>query len=163
MTVITGKAYWAHVQSPNTTYEPEWGIDVCVDDKNREAIMKDGLDIKNKGDDRGDFVHIRQKVSRRDGTQNDAPVVVDAQKNPIDSLIGNGSLVNVLYTPFEWNMNGKSGTSAILKKVQVVDLVSYGEDLDVVAGGYVANASNNSNLEDEVPFMDTRKFMGTQF
>ena len=78
-------------------------------------------------------------------------------------MIGNGSLVNVLYTPFEWNLNGKSGTSAILKKVQVVDLVSYGEDLDVVAGGYVANASNNSNLEDEVPFMGNHKFAGTQF
>jgi len=150
MTVITGKAYWAHLQSPNSTYEPEWSIDLCVDDNNREAILKDGLTIKNKGDDRGDFVHIRQRVARRDGSKNDAPIVLDSQKNVTDKLVGNGSLVNVLYTPFEWDMNGKSGVTAILKKVQVVDLVEYGEDFDVVKGGYVEGAS--SITEDEVPF-----------
>ena len=68
MTVITGKAYWASVQQPNTTFEPEWGIDILVDDNNREAIQADGLTIKNKDDERGDFVHIRQRVKRRDGT-----------------------------------------------------------------------------------------------
>jgi hypothetical protein len=151
MTVITGKAYWAHVQAPNTTYEPEWSIDIAVDDNNRSAIEADGLDIKNKGDERGDFVHIRQRVKRRDGTTNDAPAVVDAQKNATEKLIGNGSTVNVLYSPFEWEMNGKSGTSAILKKVQVVDLVSYGEDLEVV-DGFVDGQSPTSMHDDEVPF-----------
>ena len=77
MTVITGKAYWAHVQNPNTSFEPEYSIDICVDDNNRAAIEADGLTIKNKGDERGDFVHIRQRVARRDGTQNDAPIVVE--------------------------------------------------------------------------------------
>jgi hypothetical protein len=154
MTVITGKAYWASVQQPNTTFEPEWGIDILVDDNNREAIQADGLTIKNKGDERGDFVHIRQRVKRRDGTENEAPTVVDAQKNPTKKLIGNGSTVNVLYTPFNWEMNGKSGVSGILKKVQVVDLVSYGEDLDVVEGGFTeaAPASNNGMPSEEVPF-----------
>ena len=134
MTVITGKAYWAHVQNPNTSFEPEYSIDICVDDNNRAAIEADGLTIKNKGDERGDFVHIRQRVARRDGTQNDAPIVVDAQKNPTDKLVGNGSIVNVLYSPYSWEMNGKAGVTPILKKVQVVDLVSYGEDLDAVEG-----------------------------
>ena len=48
-------------------------------------------------------------------------------------------------------MNGKSGTSAILKKVQVVDLVSYGEDLEVV-DGFVDGESPTTLQEDEVPF-----------
>ena len=109
------------------------------------------MDIKNKGDERGDFVHIRQRVKRRDGTTNDAPAVVDAQKNATEKLIGNGSTVNVLYNPFEWEMNGKSGISAILKKVQVVDLVSYGEDLEVV-DGFVDGQSPTSTHDDEVPF-----------
>ena len=56
MTVVKGKAYWASVQQPNTTYEPEWAIDILVDDDNRAALEADGLTIKNKGDDRGDFV-----------------------------------------------------------------------------------------------------------
>ena len=38
MTVVKGKAYWASVQQPNTTYEPEWAIDILVDDNNRASI-----------------------------------------------------------------------------------------------------------------------------
>jgi hypothetical protein len=150
MTIITGKCYWAKVQAPDTVYEPQWSIDICVDDNNREAILKDGLTIKNKGDERGDFIQIRQKVSRRDGTENSPPIILDAQKNPMTKLIGNGSIVNVQYTPFEWSMNGKSGVSPLLKKVQVVNLVPYGEDFDVIEGGYIEGAS--SITEDEVPF-----------
>jgi len=154
MTVVKGKAYWASVQQPNTTYEPEWGIDILVDDGNRAALEADGLTIKNKGDDRGDFVHIRQKVTRRDGSQNEAPTVVDAQKQPFTGLIGNGSVVNVMYTPFPWEMNGKSGVSPLLKKVQVVDLVEYkaGEDFDVEDGFTASDApSATAELNDEVP------------
>lgn len=155
MTVVKGKAYWASVQQPNTTYEPEWGIDILVDDSNRAAFEADGVTIKNKDDERGDFVHIRQKVARRDGSQNEAPSVVDAQKNPFMGLIGNGSVVNVMYTPFAWEMNGKSGVSPLLKKVQVVDLVEYkaGEDFDVEDGFTAAQApSANEEMNDEVPF-----------
>ena len=149
MTVISGTAYWAHVQQPNTTYEPVYSIDIMVDENNRAAIEADGIPIKNKGDDRGDFVQIRQKVARRDGSENPAPVVVDANKEQTKVLIGNGSKVNVLYTPYEWSMNGKSGVSPLLNKVQVVDLVSYGEDFDVVQGGY---AETEDTMNDEVPF-----------
>lgn len=155
MTVVKGKAYWASVQQPNTTYEPEWAIDILVDDNNRAAFEADGVPIKNKDDERGDFVHIRQRVARRDGTQNEAPSVVDAQKQPFTGLIGNGSVVNVMYTPFAWEMNGKSGVSPLLKKVQVVDLVEYkaGEDFDVEDGFTAAQApSANEELNDEVPF-----------
>ena len=155
MTVVKGKAYWASVQQPNTTYEPEWAIDILVDDNNRAAFEADGVPIKNKDDERGDFVHIRQRVARRDGTQNDAPAVVDAQKQPFTGLIGNGSVVNVMYTPFAWEMNGKSGVSPLLKKVQVVDLVEYkaGEDFDVEDGFTAAQApSANEEMNDEVPF-----------
>ena len=155
MTVVKGKAYWASVQQPNTTYEPEWAIDILVDDNNRAAFEADGVPIKNKDDERGDFVHIRQRVARRDGTQNEAPSVVDAQKQPFTGLIGNGSVVNVMYTPFAWEMNGKSGVSPLLKKVQVVDLVEYkaGEDFDVEDGFTAAQApSANEEMNDEVPF-----------
>lgn len=156
MTVVSGKVYWASVQQPNTTYEPEWGLDLLVDDNNRAAIQADGLAIKNKGDERGDFVHIRQKVSRRDGTANDAPVVMDGQKNPFKDLIGNGSTVNVMYTPFSWEMNGKSGVTPLLKKVQVVDLVPYKgaaveEDFDVLPTATNA-MTEEAPLNDDVPF-----------
>jgi hypothetical protein len=153
MTVLSGKVYWASVQAPNTTYEPEWGLDLIVDDNNRKAIEADGLTIKNKGDERGDFVHIRQKTTRRDGSTNEAPEVMDAQKQPFDQLVGNGSVCNVMYTPFHWDMNGKSGVSPLLKKVQVVSLVPYAggnaEDFDVIE---TAAAPIQEMVSDEVPF-----------
>jgi hypothetical protein len=153
MTIVSGKVYWASIQAPNTTYEPEWGLDMLVDDNNRKAFEADGVDIKNKGDERGDFVHIRQKVSRRDGTQNDAPVVMDGQKKPFKELVGNGSIANVQYTPFEWSMNGKSGVSPILKRVQIVEHVAYAggnaEDFDIIG---TESAPIQETVSDEVPF-----------
>ena len=79
-------------------------------------------------------------------------MVVDGQKNTFKDLIGNGSIVNVMYTPFAWEMNGKSGVTPILKKVQVVDLVAYAgaEDFDVLD---VASAPIKEELpNDSIPF-----------
>ena len=153
MTVITGKAYWASITSPNTTFDADgvWTLDVCnLDKKNIEMVKADGLTIKNKGDDRGDFVTIKRKVKRKDGNENAAPIVVDAQKRPLalDILIGNGSLVNVLYSTYDWEFKGRKGTSADLKSVQVTDLVPYEsgpkEDFDVVKDGYTSNEETSA-------------------
>ena len=65
MAVISGKAYWASVTNPNTTFDADgvWTIDVGNLDKKAIAQLKDeGLTIKNKGDDRGDFVSIKRIV-----------------------------------------------------------------------------------------------------
>ena len=70
MSVISGKAYWASVTSPNTTFDADgtWSIDVCnLDEANKAIAEKDGLTIKNKSDDRGDFVNIKRHVKRKDG------------------------------------------------------------------------------------------------
>jgi len=153
MTIVSGKVYWASIQSPNTTYEPEWGLDMLVDDNNRKTFEADGVDIKNKGDERGDFVHIRQKVTKRNGERNDAPVVLDGQKKPFTELVGNGSIANVQYAPFNWEMNGKSGVTPILKRVQIVNHVPYAggnaEDFDVIE---TASAPIKETVSDEVPF-----------
>ena len=64
MSVISGIAYWAAITNPNTTFDPDgvWSIDVCnLDKKNLGIIEKDGLTVKNKGDDRGSFVTIKRK------------------------------------------------------------------------------------------------------
>jgi hypothetical protein len=148
MTVITGKCKWASISAPNTTYEPAWQIDVSLDDENLKKVKADGLSIKNKGDDRGNFVTIKRKVEGKKGP-NKAPELVDSQRTPMfNTLIGNGSLVNVLYRPYEWEHAGKTGISADLLKVQILDLVPYSndgdEDFDVVDSGYQS--------DDDIPF-----------
>ena len=128
MPTVEGKAYWASVTRPNTTFDPVYQIDLAVDDKTAEEFKGKGVSVKQ--DERGSVVKFKRKVARADGT-----------KNPIDVLVGNGSKVKVLYKPFEWKFAGKSGTSLDLQAVQVIDLVPYGEDFDV-SDGYVAEGNN---------------------
>ena len=152
MSVLKGSAYWASIVSPNTTFDSDgvWSVDVGnLDKKNLEIAKDDGLEIKNKGDDRGDFVTVKRKVRRKDGGMNTAPEVVDAQKrNMIGTLIGNGSEVNVLYSTYEWEFKGRSGVSADLRAIQVTNLIPYNVDADadeafeVVPDGFVSNEAD---------------------
>jgi len=137
--IISGKAYWASLIEPNTTFEPVWSLDLTVDEKTKKLVEKDGLKVKNKGDERGDFVTIKRKVMKKDGTKRNGPTVTDSVNNAWNGqLIGNGSKVNVKYYPYEYNYAGKSGKSADLIAVQVVSLVPYAKsDFDKVEGGYV--------------------------
>jgi|TARA_R100000149_G_scaffold38234_1_gene14728 hypothetical protein len=137
VSIIQGTAYWASVTQPNTTYEPTWTIDVGnLSAKAKKILKADGLgdQIKNKGDEKGDFISIKQKVNKRDGSTFEPPKVVDGMKRPFTSLIGNGSEVAVKYSAREWEYNGKSGVKADLKAVQVINHIPYGdtEDFDIV-------------------------------
>ena len=152
MSVISGKAYWASIVAPNTTFDSDgvWSIDVCnLDKKNLDIVKKDGLTVKNKGEDRGDFVTVIRNVrNQKSGELNRAPTVVDAQKRAMmNTAVGNGSVVNVKYNPFDWDFGGRKGIGANLNAVQVIDLIPYssdndGEDFEVVADGFSAEDSD---------------------
>ena len=152
MSVIKGNAYWASIVSPNTTFNSDgvWSVDVAnLDEKNIKIATDDGLDIKNKSDDRGSFVTIKRNVRRKDGNMNKKPEVVDAMKRDIAStLIGNGSEVNVLYSTYEWEFKGRSGVSADLHAMQVTNLIPYNINVDadeafeVVPDGFVTTDSD---------------------
>ena len=152
--VISGTAYWASVISPNTKFDADgvWTIDVGnLDDLNKKKAQKDGLTIKNKGDEKEDFVTFKRKVRNAKGNLNRQPNVVDANKRLItETMIGNGSKVNVLYEPFEWNFGGKTGVSADLRAVQVTELVPYTTEeddaFDVVPDGFTSDEA------EDIPF-----------
>jgi hypothetical protein len=152
--VISGTAYWASVISPNTKFDADgiWTIDVGnLDDLNKKKAQKDGLTVKNKGDEKEDFVTIKRKVRNNKGNLNRQPNVVDATKRLItETMIGNGSKVNVLYEPFEWNFGGKTGVSADLRAVQVTELVPYTTEeddaFDVVPDGFTSDEA------EDIPF-----------
>tara|TARA_R100000750_G_scaffold50450_3_gene35333 strand:- start:1176 stop:1652 length:477 start_codon:yes stop_codon:yes gene_type:complete len=155
MSVISGTAYWAAITNPNTTFDSDgvWTVDVAnLDKKNLAVVKKDGLTVKNKGDDRGDFVTVKRKVRRKDGSLNRAPDLVDGQKRTMtNTLIGNGSKVNVHYTTYEWEFKGRSGVSADLRAIQVTDLIPYNteadEAFDVVDGGFTSGEG-----DEDIPF-----------
>lgn len=152
MPVLSGKSHWAAISSPNTTYEPVYSIDLALTGAELDKAKNLGLIIKNKGDDRGDFVSIKRKQYRRDGSENTKPALKDAQKRDMGNvLIGNGSDVNVLFKTYEWEYAGKSGIGTDLQAVQVVNLIPYGadEDFDVVPSGYTAS---EDAFSDDIPF-----------
>ena len=142
---ITGKCHYASITEPNTKFDPVWSIQVEINDDNREVVEKSGLKVANKGDERGDFVTIKRKVHRKDGTERNAPLVMDSQNNRWNNekKIANGSTVNVKAIPYEWDYAGKSGISADLAAVQIVDFIEYSgnqQDFAPVDGGYVQEA-----------------------
>ena len=145
MSVIQGKAYWASVMRPNTTFDSDgvWTVDVSLDAKNKKIAEGDKLTIKNKGDDRGDYVTVKRNVRRKDGSFNKAPQVMDSQKRVMkETLIGNASEISVLYTTYDWEFKGRSGTNADLRAIQIKNLVPYQNDtedaFDVVSDGFVS-------------------------
>ncbi len=153
MSVINGTAYWASITAPNTTFDSDgvYTINICqLDEENIAIVETDQLTVKNVGDDSRNFITAKMKVKRKDGMVNDPPKVVDAKLNPMkDVLVGNGSKVNVSYRPFEWTFGNKSGFSAGLNSVQVLELVEYnpnGNSEFAVEEGY----TNNSG--EDIPF-----------
>jgi|TARA_R110002020_G_scaffold17190_4_gene60630 hypothetical protein len=162
MPVITGKSYWAKLQNAQNPFDeskPRWSIDVALNADGVKLIKGHNIPIKDKEDDRGEFVTMYKDQYLRDGTELPKPRLMDAQKNDISgTLIGNGSLVKVSFTPREWKMSGRAGVRAVLKDVQVLDLVSYAPpDEFEVEEGYTsteeASTSQEINeLDDDIPF-----------
>ena len=120
---VRGKAMWASIQAPNTTFDPVYCIDLVVAPETVDDLKKLGLKVKNT--DEGPTVKFKRNQFRPDGTENKRPVVRDAQNQPFSDLIGNGSEVIVQFSTYEWKNKFGSGVSTDLQGVQVVHLVPY--------------------------------------
>ena len=111
--------------------------------------MVQALAATNKNDQKGNYVLAKRRVKRKDGGVNSPPKVVDSNNTPMhNTLIGNGSLVNVKFSPYEWTFGNKQGIGLDLQAVQVVDLVEYStgeEEFDPVSGVYQAS-------DEDIPF-----------
>ena len=132
MAILEGKAYWASVTTPNTTFEPVYTVDLVVsdevaDDFNSRGFRVKNLTIKNEDgteDSVGRAVVIKRKVNGTNGMVRPAPKLFHKDKNPLDTIVGNGSTVRVQYN--EWETENKYGQFKGLdfQAMQVVDLVS---------------------------------------
>ena len=125
MAVVEGLAYWASVTSPNTKFDPVYSVNLVVDEKTAKDFAARGHKIKQM--DEGPSIVIKRKVTDRSGKSRPAPKLVDADKQPMDILIGNGSKVKVQY--HEWETTNHYGEFKGLdfQAMQVLELVEYGE------------------------------------
>lgn len=146
--VIKGTAQWAHVHEPNDL-SGKFQVDICQLDKATvKKLEENNIEVRRgegEKENKGSF--IVAKTKRR-------PKVMDAAKNvwPSNILIGNGSTVKCSVTPFDWTFKKKSGISASLNSLMVVDFksadMSGTGDLEAEDDGFVLG-----DLEgDEIPF-----------
>lgn len=124
MAILSGTAYWASVTTPNTTYEPVYTVNLVVDEETAQSFRSKGYSVKDM--DEGPALVIKRKVNGPNGMVRQAPKLVDAQKNPIDERVGNGSTVKVQYKEWESVWKGKTFKGLDFQAMQVLDLVSVG-------------------------------------
>ena len=121
--VLEGIANWASITIPNTRFEPKYCIDIVLEDDVAQELKDQGYTIKDK--EGGPTVTLSRKVNGPNGMIREAPTLMDAQKNPLDCLVGNGSKVKVQARAWEMNRNGQDFKGFELQAVQVLDLVHY--------------------------------------
>lgn len=121
--VVEGIANWASITQPNTRFEPKYCIDVVLEDDKADELKELGFTIKDKAD--GPTITLTRKVNGPRGIVREAPALMDAQKQTLNCLVGNGSKVKVQGRPWEMNRNGQDFKGLELQAVQVLDLVHY--------------------------------------
>ena len=146
MAVASGKAYWASVTKPNTTFEPVYTVDLVISDNDAQNLQEEGIKVKEfslKDEDGepqyiGKAITIKRKVNGKNGPR-EAPKLFNKSKELMDVTVGNGSEVRVQYEPYPWEYAGKTGITLDFKAMQVIELVPMksqdGDELDPFGDG----------------------------
>jgi hypothetical protein len=125
MAVVTGKAYWASIQTPNTKFKPMYTINVVVDKEMANEFEARGHKVKDMEGEPS--LVFKRNVTKASGEPNSIPRLLDKDMSPWGDKgkIGNGSTVKVQYN--EYAGEGKFGkyVGLDLQAVQVIELVSY--------------------------------------
>ena len=167
MAIISGKAYFAKLDTPENPFgdRKKYSINILLDDdKKLKAMKKEGFHIKKEDDYHpSPYMVIYTYEKTTNGKPLHKPRIFDPQKNIIDSSIsnniGNGSIVNVSYKKFDYDVGGNKGSRPILKDVQLVELKDRGspEEFEKQDTGYVAPVPADEEAvlieeQEELPF-----------
>jgi hypothetical protein len=145
MAIVEGTAYWASITRPNEKFEPMWRVDLAVDDATASEFQKQGFSVGEttiNDETIKNIIKFKRKVSKANGDKNQQPQLVDAEKKPLDKIVGNGSKVKVMYKSYDWNYKGKTGKGLDLQAVQVLDLVEYTPNEDFTVEGTSSNGES---------------------
>ena len=141
--IYEGKVNWANVFTVNEM-SGKYSIDVIeLTPKQVKDFEKEGVNVREK-EGQGKFVTIKSTGK--------VPVYDSRRKPwPEDKLIGNGSVCRVAWSTYDWNKNGKSGRSAGLQAVVVMEHVPYESvDKDELFDGLEVE----DDVFEEAPFDD---------
>lgn len=123
---VEGTVYWAFLDR-----KPEQGdkysADICnLSTAAVKALEEFGVKIKNKGDDRGDFVT---------GRSTKEIVPLDEKGKPFDlggALVGNGTKAKATLGFYTHKMSNMYGTGVGLNRLVIKELVPYGSSASTV-------------------------------
>jgi len=123
MALVEGVAYWASVTTPNTTYTPVYTVNLVVDEEVANDFRSRGFTVKDM--EEGPAILIKRKVDGPNGMVRPAPKLLDKNKQPLNTSVGNGSKVKVQYKEWESTWNGTQYKGLDFQAMQVIDLVEY--------------------------------------
>jgi len=158
---VSGKVYWAKVFVPVMNYEgtgKEWTMDFVPDDVSflKEHKLLDRL--KENDSIPGDFIKLRKPTETKDGEKND-PIRVYNEDNepwPENTLIGNGSDVDVKLTVADWGKGKKK--SIWIKSMRVTDLVPYvSNEFSAMDKAKKADTAGEEFVSEESPLTPKKK------
>ncbi len=111
MAVQAGIAKWASITSPNTKWEPQYCINLIVDDEVAIDFKSKGFPVKEF--DEGLALVMKRKVEGANGRVNAAPKLFDKAKNEID-------VSEVMDQKLKFNT--KSGNLSVMEKLLKVSI-----------------------------------------
>lgn len=161
MSVVKGISVYAQVTRPGQY--GDYNISLVVDNATKQKLEKEGLKAKpaesivfKDGSNAGQYgpwiFKFKQRMEGEKGTF-PAPKVLDADLNPFEDLVGNGSLVNVQYRAGEWKFGGRKGVAAYLEGVQILNLVPYEKKVEFQKETQYSETTSAPDVdEDESPF-----------
>jgi len=124
---------WCNITTPQTRFEPhKYTVTMVLSDEDAQKFSSEGYKI-NTNEDGEHRMTAKRTVSRtwtdRDTGQtmektNEPPKLLDADKQPMDVIVGNGSEGVVQVKPYD----NKFGKFFELQGVMITDLVEYNPD-----------------------------------
>lgn len=118
--------FWPYLYERNGL-SGAYQVDIAnLSDAQVEKLEDMGINVRNKGDDRENFLTAKSK--------NFEIKPYDTSGNELKGItIGNGSKATIVFDGYKWkNPAGKSGVSMSIKKLIVNDVVEYiGDDSSV--------------------------------
>lgn len=122
---VAATIYWPFLNKVNEM-SGKYQVDLAqLSDAAVEALTMMGLDVRNKGDDRGNFITAKSQY----------PIEVSFAKHidSIDpSMIGNDTKATVALSAYSWKYMGKQGVSPSIKKLLITEVAIHdkGGDLE---------------------------------
>ena len=127
---------------PNLTHKNELAGKYTVDLANLSdaavtALEDMGLNINNKGDDRGNYITCKSNNKYRAFNPDGSELLIKG-RSPRDDMddpesgvvVGNGSKARCLIGYYDWEYLKKKGRSATLKRLVISDVVQYEPEVE---------------------------------